>query len=118
MSDVDDTSKLVINVPNLKKWAVVIGVENYKKVPDVEFAERDALVTKDYFNKLLGVPSENIFYLSNTDATKTELETLLTSTLKNRVENDDEVYFYLISFLLQIFQAMFLFHEFYKYSQQ
>ena len=94
MSDIDDTSKLIIKKPNSKKWAVVIGVENYKKAPDVEFAERDALVTKEYFNKLLGVPKENTFYLANSDATKTELETLLISTLKNRVGKDDEVYFY------------------------
>ena len=94
MSDIDDTSKLINKAPDSKKWAVVIGVESYKKAPDVEFAERDALVTKEYFNKLLGVPKENTFYLANSDATKTELETLLTSTLKNRVEKDDEVYFY------------------------
>ena len=94
MSDIDDTSKLNSKALNPKKWAVVVGVENYKKAPDVEFAERDALVTKEYFNKLLGVPKENIFYLSNSNATKTELETLLTSTLKNRVSKDDEVYFY------------------------
>ncbi len=94
MSDIDDTSKLIAKNPNTKKWAVVIGVENYKKAPYVEFAERDALVTKEYFNKLLGVPTENTFYLSNSDATKTELETLLKSTLKNRVSKEDEVYFY------------------------
>ncbi len=94
MSDIDDTSKLISKTPSSKKWAVVIGIENYKKAPNVEYAERDALVTKEYFNRLLGVPKENTFYLSNSDATKTELETLLTSTLRNRVEKDDEVYFY------------------------
>ena len=94
MSDIDDTSKLIIKKPNSKKWAVVIGVENYKKAPDVEFAERDALVTKEYFNKLLGVPKENTFYLVNSDATYGELKVLLKDKLKNRVAKDDEVYFY------------------------
>ncbi len=95
ISDVDIfINGVTPKTPNPKKWAVVIGVENYKKAPYVEFAERDALVTKEYFNKLLGVPKENTFYLANSDATKTELETLLTSTLKNRVGKDDEVYFY------------------------
>jgi WD40 repeat protein len=94
ISDIDDTSKLVAKTPNPKKWAVVVGVENYKKAPYVEFAERDALVTKEYFNKLLGVPKENTFYLSNSDATYGELKVLLKDKLKNRVANDDEVYFY------------------------
>ena len=35
MSDIDDTSKLIAKSPNPKKWAVLIGVENYKKAPYV-----------------------------------------------------------------------------------
>ena len=41
--------------------AVVIGVENYKNTTAAPYAAKDADVMKDYFQKRLGIPKENIF---------------------------------------------------------
>jgi len=49
--------------------AVVIGIEEYKYAPTVDYAKRDAQVFYKYANSVFGVPKENIYFLSNTEAT-------------------------------------------------
>ena len=77
-----------------KKWAVIIGIENYRKTVSVEFATSDASFVKEYFEKLLGIPKENIFLLTDNDATYGEVQFLVKDILKNRIVANDEVYFY------------------------
>jgi hypothetical protein len=40
-----------------KDWGLIIGVENFDSLPNVKFARKDALIIKDYFVRLLGVPN-------------------------------------------------------------
>lgn len=49
--------------------AVVIGVEDYKYAPKVDYAKRDAQVFYKYAASLFGVPKQNIYYLSDSEAT-------------------------------------------------
>jgi len=49
--------------------AVVIGIENYKYAPDVEFAKRDAQVMYKYIRSTFGIPKENTYFLTNEQAT-------------------------------------------------
>ena len=49
-------------------YALIIGNENYRFVPNVPFAIHDARVFKDFCEKTLGIPAENIHVCE--DATK------------------------------------------------
>ncbi|MFN8258181.1 MAG: caspase family protein [Bacteroidales bacterium] len=49
--------------------AVIIGIEEYKYAPLVDFAKRDAQVFYKYASSVFGIPKENIYFLSNTEAT-------------------------------------------------
>ena len=62
--DVDkDIPLTTLKNPNL--LAVIIGNENYRKLPDVPYAENDAKMFKEYCEKTLGVTKEHIRYLPN-----------------------------------------------------
>ena len=45
------------------KFAVVIGIEKYRKTPPVMFAGTDARVMKDFLLNRVGVPEPNILFL-------------------------------------------------------
>jgi|GEM_PF-2404952 len=77
-----------------KKWAVIIGIEDYRKAVSVQYAKRDAQTVKKYFNKLMGVPEYNIFHLENNEATLGEVRVILQDKLQGRVKEGDTVYFY------------------------
>jgi len=48
-------------------------MENYDSLPNVKFTRKDALIIKDYFVRILGVPVENIS-LIDSEATKARIE--------------------------------------------
>lgn len=60
-----------VRVRNDKTFVLIIGNENYKRLDSVPFASNDAKIFKEYCEKTLGIPSQNIDYL--TDATHGEM---------------------------------------------
>lgn len=80
--------------PNQHRWAVIIGIEQYRKVASVAFASRDAYAMREYAIKVLGVPSEQIFLLVDDQATKAEMLLLLEERLQQKVQSGDTVYVY------------------------
>jgi hypothetical protein len=100
------SSKFVLKTPSLesfsgieqkpfpKDWALVIGIEEYGSLPPVNYAKRDALVVKEYFNKVLGVPEENIITLIDKDATKSRIEGFIKQYLPDNVSNETTLYVY------------------------
>lgn len=70
--------------------AVIIGVEDYKYAPEVDFAERDAQVFYKYAQSVFGVPKQNIYFLSNEEATLGEFKKIFSSDgwLARRTEKD------------------------------
>jgi len=64
----------VFSRPFPKDWAPIIGIENYYRLPKVNFTRKDALIVKDYFVRILAVPEENIIYLIDSEATKARIE--------------------------------------------
>ena len=60
--------------PFPKDWGLIIGIENYDSLPNVKFTRKDALIIKDYFVRILGVPEENIISLVGSEATKARIE--------------------------------------------
>jgi hypothetical protein len=91
-----DIEKDIPNSGNLKTnaIAVVLGIEKYKNVGNVSFAARDASIVKEYFNKTIGIPTENIYFKLNGDVTKGELEKIFGGWLQNRVDANTSVYIY------------------------
>lgn len=89
-----------INIPtnfgnsNPKKYALIIGNENYNSFSNPEFVINDARMFKKYSEKILGIPSNNIFYLE--DGTSTNIKNQFIKIKKVlRLENGDaEFYFY------------------------
>ncbi len=58
-SDVDvDIPKLPNN--NNKSFAVIIANENYQEEANVEYAQNDGVMFKEYCHKVIGIPEENI----------------------------------------------------------
>ncbi len=68
---------------NENTFALIIGNEHYKRLAQVPFAANDAEVFKEYCERTLGIPSENIEFLS--DASQGEIRYGV-NTLRNRLE--------------------------------
>ncbi len=68
LADVDKNIP-VTNLNGENTLAVIIGVEDYKYAPQVDFAKRDAQVFYKYAASVFGIPKQNIYFLTNTEAT-------------------------------------------------
>ena len=75
-------------------FAVVVGIETYRDIKGVDFASRDAASVYLYLTKLMGYPEENIVFLPNERATKSDLEKYLGTWLGNRVTPKSTVLVY------------------------
>jgi uncharacterized caspase-like protein len=80
--------------PYPKDWGLIIGIEEYNRLPKVEYARKDALIVRDYFIRVLGVPESNIISLIDTDATKARIEGYLKKYIPNNVGKDATLYVY------------------------
>lgn len=80
--------------PYPNDWGLIIGIENYNRLPKVEFARKDALIVRDYFTRILGVPEENIISLIDADATKAQIEGYLKKYIPKNVGKDATLYVY------------------------
>lgn len=92
--DLKDISSGAKVKPDRRKWAVVIGIERYRKASSVQFAEKDARLMRDYLANYLGVPEENTITLINEMATKGEIDVLIKDRLKGLLRKDDTLYLY------------------------
>jgi len=68
IADVDKNIP-VTNFNGENTLAVIIGIEDYKYAPQVDFAKRDAQVFYKYASSVFGIPKQNIYFLTNTEAT-------------------------------------------------
>ena len=91
--DIENNIPLNKNI-NKNAIAVVLGIEKYRNVGNVSFASRDASIVKEYFNKSLGIPLENIYFKVNGEVTKGEMEKIFGGWLQNRVDENTSVYVY------------------------
>lgn len=80
--------------PYPKDWGLIIGIEDYNRLPKVQYARKDALIVRDYFIRILGVPEANIILLIDTDATKARIEGYLKQYVPNNVGKDATLYVY------------------------
>lgn len=92
--DVDDVPQAGA-IPNKNRYAVVIGIEHYRKdLPRVNFASHDAKVMKEYLTKRLGFAEENVVSLVNDHAAKSDMEKYLEYWLPDHVDSDSTVLIY------------------------
>lgn len=75
-------------------WGLIIGIEDYAHLPQVDFARKDALVIKEYFNRILGVPEHNIISLIDSDATRARISGYLRKFIPANVSRDTTLYVY------------------------
>ncbi len=82
--------------PKDHAYAVVVGVEDYRDLPRVDYAKRDAEMVKKYLVKSLGYREQNIVLMLNDRVTKSDLEARFERWLPKQVgENkDSEVFVY------------------------
>lgn len=80
--------------PFPKDWGLIIGIENYANLPSVNYAHKDALIMKNYFMKVFGIPEENIIFLIDSDATKSRLEGFIKQYIPSNVEKNSTLYVY------------------------
>ena len=90
-SDVDTPTYSLEPQPD--NFALVIGISQYRDVPEAQFAERDARAVKQHL-LALGYPEENIIMLIGPHATKSTMEDKLERWLPMNVTEKSTVFVY------------------------
>lgn len=86
-----DTKDNITIVPKFEtkvrpdSFAIVIGIEKYKKLPTSAYSVKDAELMNEYF-KALGIPERNINYLIDDNASLSEIKAAFESWLPNQVK--------------------------------
>jgi hypothetical protein len=78
------------------RWGLIVGVEKYFNLPEVIYAKKDALVVKDYFTRILGVPEGNIVTMLDDEATNEKLESYITKYFPPNIQKDSTLYVYFV----------------------
>lgn len=89
-----DTIIPAMNITRAETYALIIGNQNYRFVPNVPYAIHDARIFKEYCEKTLGIPAENIHITE--DATKqmiNEEEFEWLNSISNREDKKLIVYY-------------------------
>jgi len=88
-------------VVNNKKYALIIGNEDYSKYQpglqtemNVMFARNDATVFRDYVTRVLGFPGENVYLLQDATTGEMNQKLELISKLVTKTGTDAELLFY------------------------
>jgi len=99
-SDVDKNIPLILTSHPFR-YALVIGNEDYSKFQrglnneaNVKFARNDATIFKDYAERVLGVESKNLFFLTDATAGEMEQKIDLVSKLAARTAEEAEIIFF------------------------
>lgn len=75
-------------------YAVVIGIENYRDIPKVDFAANDARVVYESLTRQMGYPEENVLLLINDKATRNDIDKALGRWLQNQTDEKSRVFIF------------------------
>lgn len=77
-------------------YAIVVGVEDYRDLPKVDYATRDAEMVKKYLIKAMGFREQNVVLLLGDRVTRSQLSARFENWLPKQVRdsNDAEVFVY------------------------
>ena len=80
--------------PYRESWAAIIGIDDYKKWPKLRYAVNDATGVKELLIQKYKFKPENIFMLTNQEATRENILSVLADKLGNAqaVKRDDRVF--------------------------
>ena len=83
-------------VPKDNAYAIVVGVEDYRDLPKVDYARRDAEMVKKYLIKSMGYREQNVVLLLGDRVTRSQLAARFENWLPKQVgdSNDAEVFVY------------------------
>ena len=75
-------------------WAVIIGIDNYENLSNLDYAVADAEAVKDMLINKFDYPEENIRYLKDEEATLSNIKLNLGEVATSANENDRILVFY------------------------
>ena len=82
----------LINVPlDKNRIAIIVGIKDYKDIPDTKYADKDAFTFIDYANETLGINSSNIKYFINDNAGFLDFKTI-DKWLSTKINKNTEVF--------------------------
>ncbi len=92
--DVDVDIPTIVSDKNRDTYCVIIANENYKDVPEVDYALRDGEIFKEYCVKTFGIPEKQIRMFP--DASYTDIKRALNwaETMANVTEGKAKIIFY------------------------
>jgi len=76
--------------------AIIIGIEDYDTLLDVPGARLNALQWRDYFHMTLGMPTESIFLVTDTAATKESMEDAIQDAVDQADNPESSLWFVFI----------------------
>jgi hypothetical protein len=77
-----------------KRHALIIGIEKYSETVPAKYADRDALLMKEFFIRRYGVPERNITSLINEEATLSRIRNMVENKLQAIGKNDTLFVYY------------------------
>jgi len=80
--------------PYPSDWGLIIGIQKYAHLPSVNYAEKDALIMREYYRRILRIPEENIIMLIGSDATRARMQGYLEKYIPSNVGSDTTLYVY------------------------
>ncbi len=94
---IEEINKLKIDAIKKKQEtdavAIIIGIQNYKKIPKSNYSNDDARVFAEYANKVLGVKQQNIKVLIDDEADNAEIYRAFQNWLPIKVKkNKTDIY--------------------------
>ena len=91
-------SEKILTVYRVKKrrrvWAVIVGINDYDKIPKLKFAVNDAKSFYDLLVNFNQIPKENVKLIVNEEATLKNLRSILGTDLKSNAGKEDMVLIY------------------------
>ncbi|MEQ5399103.1 caspase family protein [Providencia rettgeri] len=96
----ESINKPIINTPNIERtFAIIISIENYavrdkNTIPKVKYASNDALAFKDILTNKMNVSEDDIYFINDNKALKSDLEYELRGILYQLKENDRLIFYY------------------------
>ncbi len=90
----EETIKITRSINRGQIFAAIIGINEYKKVRNLKYAVNDATAFKNYLKFNIGISEKNLFYLTDKQATKGNLQKLLGTHLKRSASKDDTVFIF------------------------
>lgn len=80
------------------RWGVIIGIEQYSKLSSADFADNDAQHMHDYFTKVLGIPTGQIYSLRQDKATFSQFKYVFDPAqgylARNANQPENEIFIY------------------------